>query len=242
LTTKHLNILVVDDDKDNAHSMAELFELDGHRATTVYSGDGAIGAYIENDYDVAFMDVVMPGKNGVDSFLEIRRLKPRAMVYMMSGYSVEQLMQQALQEGTLGVFSRPMAPASILEVLQEVGDGGIVISEEFAPNAGEIIHHVLREAGVKARVLKEPRSVLLQPPSVDDGMLIYDFHSPLIEGIGVCKEVRSQGNNSPAILVAGARNPRLKEEPLLRDFSVTGIVSKPFDPVQILDYLKTIND
>ena len=44
----------------------------------------------------------MPGKNGVESFFEIRRMKPDAKVFMMTGYSVEQLVQQAIDHGALG--------------------------------------------------------------------------------------------------------------------------------------------
>ena len=93
---RSLRILVVDDDADNANSLGELFEMEGHRPLVVYDGEGAIAAYLKEDFDIAFMDVMMPGKNGVESFLEIKRLKPLAKVYMMTGYSVEQLLQQAI--------------------------------------------------------------------------------------------------------------------------------------------------
>ena len=68
--------------------MGELFELEGHRVHVVYSGEDAIAAYHQADFDVSFLDVMMPGMNGVESFLEIRKLRPNANVFMMSGYSV----------------------------------------------------------------------------------------------------------------------------------------------------------
>jgi CheY-like chemotaxis protein len=94
-----LNILVVDDDEDNAMSLGEVFELEGHRVRTVFSGQDAIDACINSQFDLAFIDVMMPGKNGVESFLEIRRVRPQARVYMMTGYSVEELLQQAVRQG-----------------------------------------------------------------------------------------------------------------------------------------------
>ena len=96
---RSLRILVVDDDVDNANSLGELFEMEGHRPLVVYDGEAAIAAYLKEDFDIAFMDVMMPGKNGVESFLEIKKLKPLAKVYMMTGYSVEQLLQQAIDGG-----------------------------------------------------------------------------------------------------------------------------------------------
>jgi len=101
MVEKSLKILVVDDDEDAADSLAELFEMEGHDVLVAYSGDDAIKAYTEQDFDISFMDIMMPGKNGVESFFEIRRIKPSAKVFMMTGYSVEQLVQQAIDQGLL---------------------------------------------------------------------------------------------------------------------------------------------
>ena len=76
--------------------------------TVVYDGESAMSAYKDGNFDVAFMDIMMPGKNGVESFFEISKLRPDAKVYMMTGYSVEQLVQQAIEHGAMGVLSKPL--------------------------------------------------------------------------------------------------------------------------------------
>jgi DNA-binding NarL/FixJ family response regulator len=53
------------------------------------------------DFGVAFVDVRMPVMNGVESFLEIRKLRPSAKVVMMSGYD-EGLVAKAFDNGALG--------------------------------------------------------------------------------------------------------------------------------------------
>src|ERR1700741_4968831 len=89
-----------------------------------------VEAFANGDFDLAFMDVMMPGKNGVDSFLEIKRLKPSARVYMMTGYSVEQLLQQAIDGGAMGVFSKPVNLYQVLETVSSLGASGIVLVAE----------------------------------------------------------------------------------------------------------------
>src|SRR3989337_3474087 len=96
---RSLRILVVDDDADNANSLGELFEMEGHRPLVVYDGQAAIAAYLKEDFDIAFMDVMMPGKNGVESFLEIKKLKPHAKVYLITGSSVGQQLRQPIDPG-----------------------------------------------------------------------------------------------------------------------------------------------
>ncbi len=115
---KSLNILVVDDDEENAASLAELFALDDHKVIVAYNGQQAIEAFSLNKVDVGFFDVMMPVKNGVDSFIEIKSKHPEACVYFMTGYSADDLLEKALSNGAMGVFSKPVDLPRILATLQ----------------------------------------------------------------------------------------------------------------------------
>ena len=92
--SRQLNILVVDDDAANAESLAELFAMDNHRVIVAYDGEQAIEAFSLNKVDVGFFDVMMPKRNGVDSFMQIKRLNPEARVYFMTGYSADDLIDR----------------------------------------------------------------------------------------------------------------------------------------------------
>lgn len=117
---KSLYILVVDDDTENADSLAELFAMDDHRVKVANSGDAAIDAFRHDKFDVAFMDVMMPGKNGVDSFIEIRRETPDARVYFMTGYSADDLLKKAIDNGAKGVFGKPVDLPKVLETIESI--------------------------------------------------------------------------------------------------------------------------
>lgn len=116
--SRKLNILVVDDDAANAESLAELFSMDHHRVIVAYDGEQAIEAFSLNKVDVGFFDVMMPKKNGVDSFMQIKARFPDARVYFMTGYSADDLIDTAVKSGALGVFSKPVDLSRILEVVE----------------------------------------------------------------------------------------------------------------------------
>lgn len=115
---RKLNILVVDDDAANAESLAELFEMDDHRVIIAYDGQQAVEAFSLNKVDVGFFDVMMPNKNGVDSFMEIKSAHPDARVYFMTGYSADDLIQKAVAGGALGVFSKPVDLSRLLKAVE----------------------------------------------------------------------------------------------------------------------------
>jgi DNA-binding NtrC family response regulator len=116
--SRKLNILVVDDDAANAESLAELFQMDDHRVIIAYDGQQAVEAFSLNKVDVGFFDVMMPNKNGVDSFMEIKSEHPDARIYFMTGYSADDLIQKAVAGGALGVFSKPVDLMRLLKAVE----------------------------------------------------------------------------------------------------------------------------
>ena len=114
---KQLEILVVDDDRDGADGLSEALEYYGHKVTTVYGGEDAVEAFRNVRFDLTFMDVMMLGLNGVESFLEIRKIHPDAKVYMMTGYSARNLIDEAVDQGAAGVFHKPFAIEDALETV-----------------------------------------------------------------------------------------------------------------------------
>lgn len=118
--SRPLNILVLDDDTENADSLAELFSMEDHRVIVAYNGEQAIEAFSLNKVDVGFFDVMMPGKNGVESFIEIKGKHPDAKVYFMTGYSADDLLKKAKEHGALGIFSKPVDLPKVLDTLDAV--------------------------------------------------------------------------------------------------------------------------
>ncbi len=117
------NVMIVDDDQDLAESLAELLEMSGCTVTTAANGREAVLTHGKRDFDVTFMDVRMPVMNGVDSFFEIRKLKPDAKIVMMTGFK-EAIVAKALEAGAAGLLNKPFAIAAMLAIVDEAGLAG----------------------------------------------------------------------------------------------------------------------
>ncbi len=233
---RKLNILVVDDDRDNANSLGELFEYEGHSTQVVYSGKEAIFAYLQMDFDLAFVDVMMPGLNGVQSFMEIRKLRPRAKVFMMSGYSVEELLRQAINHGALGMLSKPVAPQTLLAAIEQQGPNGLVV----APGPGQAFHEALQgaaQASGKQCQIVTSAAALERGTSASD-LLVLDLNQPLIDSMGLYSSMRSVHDMPPTAIIAPVIPGAAQQA--MRDMRVTGILNKPFDPVAVLHHLDSL--
>ena len=83
-------------------------------------GNQAIRMAGESRIDLIFMDIHLPGMNGVDTWLAIKEILPECVVVMMTGYSVEALVQQAVSQGAVTVLQKPVPIEQLLEIANTV--------------------------------------------------------------------------------------------------------------------------
>lgn len=235
--TKPLHILVVDDDSDAADSLSELLEMEGHTVTTAYDGESAIEAYRSVDFDVAFMDIMMPGKNGYESFFEIRKFRPQAKVYMMTGFSVEQLVRQSIERGAMGVLSKPVDPQHILDLVDDIKPDGVVLIAEDDPDFGPQLAQILNDKGYACSLARTGAEALAAMRTSQIETLILDLNLPVIDGLEVYTTLKREGRVVPTLMITAdaARFPKLADA--LNDMDVTGVLNKPFEPDVLLERL-----
>jgi CheY-like chemotaxis protein len=230
-----LDILIADDDVDNGLSLGELLDLEGHRSCVVHSTEAAIAAFVGGHFDVSFIDVQLPGHTGVESFLKIRKLRPSAKVFMMTGASIPELMKQSSCSGPLGVLSKPLQPEAVVNLVREVGENGVVVAPRVAEGYAELLSASMSAAGVSCQIVD--RFDALRPERLQGVPLILDFNASLIDTVEYYSTLRNVRTLPPTVIIAGAEPVALTEQPALRDMTVTGVLNKPFDPAVLLDRL-----
>ncbi|MDY6880662.1 MAG: response regulator [Desulfatiglans sp.] len=234
-----LNILVVDDDRDFAESLADVLEMEGHGVEIAFRGEDAVKIFKERDFDITFMDVKLPGKNGVESLMDIRRIKENARVVMMTGYSVEQLLDQATENGAWGVFHKPVDIEEVIKMLNRVKTGGILIADDD-PDFIEGLKDLLENGGYSVFVAANGMEVIERVKSKRIDVLILDLRMPILNGLETYTELRSQGYNIPTIIVTAYAREERDVLDTLHSLSVTGILSKPFNPEDLIKSVESI--
>ena len=113
-------IMVVDDDADLRETLREILSDEGREVISAKDGFQAIEFAQEGPIALILMDIQMPGLNGVDALLKIKEILPECVFVMMTGFSVEDLVQKALSEGALTVLSKPVSLGRIFEIMEQV--------------------------------------------------------------------------------------------------------------------------
>ena len=115
-----LSVLVVDDDEDFAESLALVIEDEGHTVTVANTLSECVATYGRRRFDLVMLDVRLRGESGVDCLEALRAVDPDVCAVMMTGYSVESVLQRALRMGARRVLRKPFGEGELMEVLASV--------------------------------------------------------------------------------------------------------------------------
>lgn len=112
------HVLVVDDDRDFAESLAALLELEGYAVTIAFSFDAALVALAERPPDVALVDIRLGQSNGVDLVRTMRGREPELLCVMVTAYSSIETTIEALKAGAYDYLCKPFFTADLLATLE----------------------------------------------------------------------------------------------------------------------------
>ena len=225
-----MRVLVVDDDRDHAESVADILATRGIEADLAFSAEAGIELLKETNFDFVFMDFKLPGMNGVEAFRECRTIRPDAKIMMMTGYTVEELVAQALKSGMLGILRKPFAAHELLNTLDEVKPRGMVLVADDDPDFAESMMEILTHHGYTVALARNGEEALQKTNSNHVNCLILDLRMPMLSGLDVYLKLKQRGVLPPTIFVTGFP---LENEMFSRPFT-EGIVMKPVDPARLL--------
>jgi DNA-binding NarL/FixJ family response regulator len=96
------------------------------------SGDQALALVRANDYDVAMLDMSMPGLAGIDLIKRLKAEKPALKLLVLSMHGEHQYAARALKAGASGYLTKDSAAEQLVVALRKIAAGGVHVSEAAA--------------------------------------------------------------------------------------------------------------
>jgi DNA-binding NtrC family response regulator len=112
-------ILIVDDEKNIADTLAMVFRLKGHDAIAAYSAEAAVETVETFEPDIVLSDVIMGKMTGVDLAIYLSRARPDVKVILFSGQAATgNLLDEAHKKGhDFRLLAKPIHPEKLIEEL-----------------------------------------------------------------------------------------------------------------------------
>jgi DNA-binding NtrC family response regulator len=116
---KGRSILIVDDDSGTCETLSDILEAMDFRTTCVNSGEECLKLLKKTDFDTVLMDVKMQGKSGVETFIEIKKMKKKIRVVMMTAHGDNEIVKLAIREGADSVVHKPLDLDKLISMLRD---------------------------------------------------------------------------------------------------------------------------
>ncbi|HEX7026554.1 MAG TPA: response regulator, partial [Gammaproteobacteria bacterium] len=116
---KNAQVLIVEDHRDSAESIARLLRIKGYSVETAYSGKAALEKCVTIRPEIILLDLTLPDMDGSEVLTGIRRELPDAFVAVLSGRSRSELVRQVHEEAFNAYFEKPPDLALLSETLAD---------------------------------------------------------------------------------------------------------------------------
>ncbi len=116
------NIIVADDDPEIRRLLRFILKLEGYYVMVASDGDAVLELAKERKVDALITDIIMPGKEGIETIMEVRELYPEVKVVAMSGGGQkgnEDFLKSAEMVGAHYTIAKPFEPDDFIKVLKK---------------------------------------------------------------------------------------------------------------------------
>lgn len=237
MTQDSPRLLVVDDEVDTCANLSDILTDLGYRVDVAYDGPSALELVKQNTYDVALLDLKMPGMDGLELYRRIKQLQAGTVAIVVTAYASSNTANEALAAGAWKILSKPVNLSQLLTLVDEAVGQPLVLIVDDDHDLCQSLWDLFRERGYRVCLAHNPQdaSERLQQRSHD--VVMIDMKLPQGSGADVFRLVRQANPGARTVLITGLRGEmeQLVERTLAE--GADAACYKPFDVPSLLDTL-----
>ena len=137
-------VLLVDDEQDFVEALAERMEVRGYTVETAGDGEEAIAKASGGGFDAVFLDLAMPGLDGIETLKRLKAIDPELQVILLTGHATVRKSIEAMKLGALDLLEKPADIKQLMAKIEEATNNKAVLDEE---RVMEELDEIVRKRG-----------------------------------------------------------------------------------------------
>ncbi len=137
-------VLLIDDEEEFTKTLSERMESRGLKVDSANSGEEALRKINEVSYDAIFLDLAMPGMDGIETLKRMLEKNPDLQVILLTGHGSIDKSVEAVKLGAKDFLEKPADINKLMEKIKEARTEKMLIVEK---NAEEQIKNILKKRG-----------------------------------------------------------------------------------------------
>jgi two-component system response regulator HydG len=229
MAEKSARILIVDDEPDTCANLSDIFSDLGYQTSVAYDGPSAIELVKHNMFDVAILDLNMPGMDGLELYRRIRQLSAGTVAIVVTAYVSSSTAAAALEAGAWKILSKPVDFPQLLGCVDEALNQPLILIVDDDQELCDTLWELFRERGYRVCVANDGPEAIEKLRVRDVQVMIVDLKLPSSDGCQVLSSLRESHPDARSIVITGHRE---ELESRVRDAianGASGVCYKPFD-------------
>jgi DNA-binding NtrC family response regulator len=240
MTPQQPTILVVDDEVDTCRNLSDILSDLGYDVDMAHDGPTALEMVRRNPYDVALLDLRMPGMDGLELFQHIQRIRSGTVGIIVTAYAGHDTAERALAAGAREVLAKPVEFSHLLGLVEKAVGQPLVLIVDDDPDLCGSLRDVLCDRGYRVCMAHDESEAEVQLRDTSFRVVLIDMKLPHGDGAGVYHRVRESNPQAHTVVITGHRaemDQRVQE--VLRQ-GADAVCYKPFDMAALLATLERL--
>lgn len=233
-------IMVVDDDPGMRLVLEGIIDEEGFDVVGAADGYQAIDLAKETPFDLVFMDIKMPGINGVEAYREIKKVSPKSVVVMITGFALDELIEEALKEGAYAIIYKPFEVGQILAIVNKVAGTTIVLLVDDKATDREMVRAILEDSGYQVNEASDGLEAIAMAAEKHYSVILMDIKMPGMDGFTAAEKIHQFDPEAKAIFISGYTMEESVIESLRK--GAFAALAKPVDPDELLELIGSFTE
>lgn len=229
MNPKPAAVLVVDDDVDICRNVSDILTDLNFVVDTAHDGPSALELVRRRPYDLALLDLKMPGMDGLTLYKELRKLRAETVAIVISAFAGPDTASEALAAGAWRVLPKPVDIEQLLSLTQEVLEQPLVLVIDDDSDLCHMLWHALRGKGYRVALALDEQTAELQLKDRSFRVVLIDLKLTSEDPEALFRLVRASNPEARTLLITGHESDmglRVREA---LSHGVDAICYKPFD-------------
>jgi CheY-like chemotaxis protein len=231
-------ILVVDDDADTCHNLSDILTDLGYRVETATDPLHALELARKTPYDIALLDLKMPGMDGLTLYREIKKCCAGTVAIVLTAYAGSTMPDEARSAGAWQILPKPVDFTKLLNLLGEALSQPLLLVVEDDRDLCANLWDLFRERGYRVCLAHDCPEAAARLKDQSFQVVLIDLKLPSGDGTEVFRLVRQNNPQARTVLITGHRT---EMDHLIQRLFAEGADSICYKPFELPSLVKTLH-
>lgn len=234
-------VLVVDDEIDTCRNLADIFGDLGYRVDIAHSGESALQLVRKHRYDIALLDLMMPGMDGAELTGEMKKLRAGTVTVLVTAHPGNPRVEAALSAGARHLISKPIDVRQVIRLIDDAVGQPLVLVVDDDMDLCANLWDLLGNRGYRVCVAHDAATAVERFTDDSYKLILLDMKLPDGDGWQVFQMMRQSCRPPQFIFITGCLHEMEPKVQQLLTEGTSTMLQKPIDVPMLLAIMRKMS-